>query len=302
MYMTKTRLFVALLTVLAVSFQSCKDEEGDTGNQPTKSIIQYLTDNGGYTEFLSAVETAGLTSKITGSGSFTLLAVSDLQLQDDGVDFSAMSNDEVISFVNYHFMESKMMPSSFTNRGYASTAASSNVSGKTLSVFTEVAGSSVTFNGQQANENYEATNGIVYVMAKSIAPASVIDHIGINPDLANYKSGVNLEGAIKTELGTGPNTVFAINDKQLVEWLNTKNAIRISDIAPSERRAIMNNTMIYDENKTSADLTGTVSTVGKDIAFTGSPEALTLNGSAQVIHRDIIATDGVMHIINGVLE
>jgi len=87
-----------------------------------------------------------------------------------------------------------------------------------------------------------------------------------------------------------------------VEWLNTKNAIRISDIAPSERRAIMNNTMIYDENKTSADLTGTVSTVGKDIAFTGSPEALTLNGSVQVIHRDIIATDGVMHIINGVLE
>ncbi len=292
--------FLSLLVIASItSLQSCKDDTDDGGSKPTQSISEYLISDGGYVEFMAALDAAGITSKITGSGSFTLLAVSDAQLIDDGVDLSSMTNDEKAAFANYHFIGSKKSPGDFVNTGYTSSEATSATGGK-LSIYTEVTGASVRFNGKQANTNYEATNGMVYVLNGSLKQPTLIDHLANNPNLANYKIGVNTQSAIKTELEKSPNTVFAINDDDLVAYLETQEVIRIGDLAPSAVRALLYNTLIYGKAYTSSQLQGTISTEGDDISATSGADVM-LNGDVKVIRKDIIGTNGVMHIIDDIL-
>ena len=300
-----TKLRSAILIALAVfavsGLQSCKDDTTDTGNQPTKSISEYLTDDGGYTEFLAALETAGLTSKISGSGAFMLLAVSDFQLTDDGVDLSSMTDAEVTAWVKYHFMEGKRMPSNFTHTGYTASESTNGPNGERLSIYTNVEGSAVRFNGKAASTNYEATNGIVYVMAGSLSLPTLLDHLAINPNLAEYKIGINMESAMKTALGTGPNTVFAVNQADFVAYLETQNIIRIADLTPSIRRTILNNSLIFGSAKATSSLSGNVSTEGADMTITTGASGLQINGKVNIIRENVYGTDGILHVIDDVI-
>lgn len=299
----KARIYVLVMlaSMSLVTLQSCKDDNGDGGNQPTQSISEYMTSNGGYTEFLAALELAGLDGKITGSGGFTVLAVSDLQLADDGVDMSTMTNAEKVAFVKYHCIDGKKEPSDFTHTGYVSSESNTGPNIAKLSIYTEVTGAAVRFNGKSATTNYEATNGMIYLMANSLKVPTLLDQIANNPNLSNYKVGVNLEAATKTALQTGNNTAFGINDTEFVKYLETQNVIRIADLSPSARRSLMNNTLIFGEVKSKADLTGTISTEGDDISAVSGAD-ITLNGNVKVIRTNIYASNGVMHIVNGVLK
>ncbi len=299
---TKTSIALSFLLFCAFAFQSCKDDETGGGNQPTQSISEYIASQGGYTEFISALDRAGLGSKISGNGAFTLLAVSDLQLTDDGIDLSAMTDDDVSDFIKYHFIEGKKMPSNFSNEGYVSSESKSAPNNEKLSLYTEVVGSSVEFNGIAATKNYEATNGMVYEVAGTLVPMTLIQHLEINPNMKNYASGVNLEASTKTALEGGPNTAFAINEKEMIVWLEDNGAIRMSSIKPSLRRTIMNNTLIYGKALGSASVTGVVSTEGEDLTATTNGGDIVLNGSAKVIKKNIYATNGVIHLIDGVIE
>lgn len=299
----KARIYVLVLlaSFSMASLQSCKDDSGDGGNKPTQSISEYMTSNGGYTDFLAALDLAGLNGKITGSGGFTVLAVSDLQLVDDGVDLSSMSNADQVAFIKYHCIEGKKESSDFTHTGYISSESNTGPNNAKLSIYTEVTGEAVRFNGKTATTNYEATNGMIYLMANSLKVPTLLDQIATNPNLSNYKVGVNLEAATKTALGTGNNTVFGINDAQFVTYLETQNVIRIADLSPSARRTLMNNTMIFGSIKTKADLTGTIATEGADITAVSGAD-ITLNGTVKVIRSNVFASNGVMHVINGVIK
>jgi len=297
------RIYVMLMiSALGLStLQSCKDDEGDGGNQPTQSISEYMTADGGYTEFLAALELAGLNGKITGSGGFTILAVSDLQLADDGVDLSSMTNAEQVAFIKYHCIDGKKQPADFTNTGYVSSESNTGPNNAKLSIYTAVTGDAVRFNGKTATTNYEATNGMIYIMANSLKVPTLLDQIANNPNLSNYKVGVNLEAATKTALETGDNTIFPINDTEFVKYLETQNVIRIADLSNSARRALINNTIVLGDVKTTSQLTGTIATEGEDITATSGAD-VTLNGSVKVIRGNVYASNGIMHVINGVLK
>ncbi|MFT7592025.1 MAG: putative surface protein with fasciclin (FAS1) repeats [bacterium] len=299
----KARIFVVLMiSALAVtSLQSCKDDSGDGGNQPTKSISEYMTADGGYVEFLAALDLAGLNGKITGSGGFTILAVSDLQLADDGVDLSSMTNADQVAFIKYHCIDGKKEPKDFINTGYVSSESNTGPAAAKISIYTAVTGDAVRFNGKSVSTNYEATNGMVYLMVNSLKVPTLLDQIANNPNLSNYKVGINLEAATKTALETGDNTVFGINDAEFVAYLETQNVIRIADLSNSARRALINNTLIYGEVKTKSQLTGTLTTEGEDITAVSGAD-ITLNGTVKVTRSNVFASNGVLHVINGVLK
>ena len=227
--------------------------------------------------------------------------MSDLQLADDGVDLSSMTNAEQVAFIKYHCIDGKKEPKDFTNTGYVSSESNTGPNNAKLSIYTSVTGEAVRFNGKSVSTNYEATNGMIYIMVNSLKVPTLLDQIANNPSLSNYKVGVNLEAATKTALETGDNTVFGINDTEFVTYLKTQNAIRIADLKPSLRRSLINNTLILGEVKTKAQLTGTLTTEGEDITAVSGAD-ITLNGTVKVTRSNVFASNGVLHVINGVLE
>jgi uncharacterized surface protein with fasciclin (FAS1) repeats len=298
----KTSIFLAVLVLAAAGLQSCGGEE-PSGPKPTKSIFEYMTDEGNFKDFLAAADRAGLTAKISGSGSMTFLIVTDEQLAIDNVDLSAMSDQEVTDFMNYHMMGSKKTFSDIVNNNYTPSEAAIGPGGAKLSLYTEVTGNAVTYNGEAATKNYEATNGMIYVLAGNLNPPTLMDHLAINENLTNYLSGINLEAALKTVVEGNNVTIFGYNEKQLVDWMTGHQSIRISNLKPSLRRAILANTIVKGKVLTSTTMTGTTTTEGnKDMTFATSGSTITVNGTAKVIRQNIYGKNGILHIIDGVLE
>ncbi|MBO6517183.1 MAG: fasciclin domain-containing protein [Bacteroidia bacterium] len=303
---TKTSILLSFALLCAFALHSCKGDDTGGGNQPTQSISEYLTTQGGYDDFLSALDKAGLSSKISGTGAYTLLAVSDLQLANDGIDISSMSDAEAAAFASYHFIVGKRKSSDFQNGGYAPSELVAAMGSGKVSIFTEVTGSAVRFNGIAATTNFEATNGMVYVLAGTLEAPTLLEHLALNPAMKNYLSGITLEAATKTALESGSNSVFAINEDDLIKWLEDNGAIRMSDIQPSKRRTIMNNTIVLGKSLSSSAVTGVIQTEGEDITATTNGGEIVLNasvgGGIKVIKKDINATNGVIHLIDGVIE
>ena len=129
-----------------------------------------------------------------------------------------------------------------------------------------------------------------YVQNRQQPRLEVLDQIANNPNLSNYKVGVNLEAATKTALETGDNTIFAINDTEFIKYLETQNVIRIADLSNSARRALINNTIVLGDVKTTSQLTGTISTEGEDITATSGAD-VTLNGKVKVIRGNVYASN-----------
>lgn len=298
----RTSFLLCLMLLGAFTFQSCKEKTTDDGNQPTQSITTYLSSSGGYTAFIDALDQSGIGAKLSGSGQYTILAVTDLQLEDDGIDLAAMSAKELSDFMNYHFFSTKKLPTDFSDNSYVKSESSGGPNNEKLSIYTQREGSSVRFNGHTAFNNFEATNGMVYELTGSLEPLSVLGHIATNPNLENYDQGVKLDADIKTALGTGSNTVFAINEDDLVAYLKTKGQIRIKDISTSDRKEILNNTMVYGKALNNSQLTGTISTEGEDIIATTGASGVVFNGDIKVLKSDINCTDGIIHIIDGVIK
>ncbi|MCB9262772.1 MAG: fasciclin domain-containing protein [Flavobacteriales bacterium] len=289
--------------VIVLNLNACKPDEGTDDNQPTESISQSLTSSGKFSMFISAIDRAGLSGSLSSTASnYTLLAVSDLLLQDNGIDFTAMTDDEVKSFVKLHLIAGKKNPSDFTNKGYVSSEANEGLNGEKLSIYTEVVNETPYFNGLASFNKFDATNGVIYELEKNLRPLTLLETIQTNPNLKNYYSGIILDGAIKTQLSLETdNTVFAINETELVEFLKTQSQITMGGLSASMRRSILNNTMIYDETVASSGLTGTITTEGDDMVATNSGGSIKINGTIDVIQQDIYSTNGVIHIINGVI-
>lgn len=296
----KSTLLLAALGLL-ISNVSCKGGDGDDPPGPTQNVHEYLTSAGGYTMFLAAIDKFGLKVQLSTAGSFTLLAVTDNQLVADNIDLAAMSDSEAEIFIKYHFFARTIKPADFPNNGYVSTESPGGPNGKKLSIFTEVIGENVRFNGKNYIEKIAATNGMIYKMEGSLSPPTVLEALGYNPNIKTYKVAVNLEAAVKTSLGNGPNTVFATSETKFVAYLNANNTT-ITSLSPSERRKILNNSIIPAANKLTSDLSATEKTKGEDLLVTESGGTVTLNGKSTITKANGQCKDGVIHVISDLLN
>lgn len=296
----KTMLFLGGIALM-LPFQSCKDDNGGGDPGPTQNISEYMTSDGGYGVMLAALDKFGLGTQLNGTGSFTLLALSDNQLFADNIDLVNMSDAEAEIFVKYHFFAKKILPAEFPNNGYIATESAGGPGGKKLAIYTEVIGDNVRFNGKNYIKKVDATNGVIYVMEGSLPPPTLIQALAINPNIKTYKNAVNLEAAIKTALGTGPNTVFATSETKFIEYLNANNTT-ITSLTPSERRKILNNSIIAGSNKHSSELSATETTMGADILVTESGGTISLNGKASITKSNGQCVDGVIHVISDLLN
>lgn len=263
---------------------------------PAPNIVDVATEAGNFTTLLSALQDAGLASTLEGAGPFTVFAPTDNALQ--GVDLSGFSNEELTEILSYH-----VIGANIASTDLSAEQTVESLSGDSLFI-TANGGVSVNDAAAVTSADIEASNGTIHAIDNILLPDAYQDVVGIvskRYNLETLEQAVVDAGLASTLQGDGPFTVFAPNNAAFDE-------VDLSGLSQQEIADILEYHVIPSE-VLSGDLQAsqTVTTVnGEELDITVSNGTVTLTDNSgqmyEVVQADLQGTNGVVHIINGVLN
>jgi transforming growth factor-beta-induced protein len=262
------------------------------------NIIDQAEELGIFTTLVGAVESTGLTSTLKYTGDYTVFAPTDEAFGDlpDGL-LASLTDEQLAEILTYHVISGEIFAADLD-----SVQAPAALSGETLYVTRD--GSDVTVNGSSSvvTADVDVSNGVIHAIDEVLLPNEFLNIVQIaskNYDLSTLVSLVADRGLVPTLEGDGPFTLFApINSgfAAVSDVLDTLTPEQVSEVLTYH---------VVTSKALSTDLSDgqTITTFqGEDItvAIDGNGN-VTFNGATSVVSVDIEGTNGVIHLIDGVL-
>ncbi|RZJ66247.1 MAG: fasciclin domain-containing protein [Flavobacterium sp.] len=134
------------------------------------------------------------------------------------------------------------------------------------------------------------------------------------PNLSILVQALDKAGLVATLDGSGPFTVFAPTNEAFTAFLSANGYANLDAVPTAALKEILLNHVVSGSVMSSALTTGYVKTLGKGAASTTNTMSMfvntasgvvlnggTANGGATVTTADIMASNGVIHVVNGVI-
>ena len=247
---------------------------------------------------------AGLDQDLTLGGPFTVFAPTDaaFDLLPAGVLDALLADPsgDLTSILLYHVLSGTVLSTDLSDGQTATT-----LLGEDITV--TINGAGVFINDAQVIiADLVADNGVVHVIDAILMPATPVSNtvvdIIVNSEVHNtLEVAVVAAGLVETLSGAGPFTVFAPTDAAF----NLLPAGTI-DALLADPAGLLTEILFYHVVSGTA-LSTDLSDQQEIVTLNGLPVTVTINGSgvfindAQVIIADIIADNGVVHVIDAVL-
>ncbi|RUA18546.1 MAG: fasciclin domain-containing protein [Flavobacteriia bacterium] len=328
----------ALVSLLLI-FASCSDDDNGPTDPPENdvTIVAAAQATPQLSSLVSALQKADespnndLVTALSGEGPFTVFAptneaFADLLAQLDGFDslddFNSQQLQDLLAVVlTYHVVADAAVLSSDLSDGQTITT----LQGSTLEVSTQggVFLSDATAEAAQVTTaNIEVSNGVVHIIDKVLLPQAALDALADvllvpitdlaigNENLENLVAAlVAANGDLPTVLrGDGPFTVLAPTDEAFETFLN---GAALEDVPVDVLTNVLLNHVISGE-VTSEDLTGLGSGYTSTLAvgagdqnmslFFDTSDGVTFNGVSTVVMPDVKALNGIVHVVNAVID
>ena len=303
------QMMALLLGGLLFATTSCKKDENPTPTPALKTIAEIVSTDANFSLLKQAVDGAGLGMALSSTGSLTVFAPDNAAFAASGItsaDISDLTQEELVELLTYHVIGAKISSS-----GVPATDTVNSLLGPNLYVSRNNNG--VFVNGIKVKTaDVNASNGVIHVISEVIEeiPDETIADIVI-ADPANFST--LLAAVIKAELAElldakGKYTVFAPTNaafeaEGLTSVINDPTTPASAVAAIVKAHVIGTNVFAGDliQDNTLETLqngvTLTIKTMpAASVKITGSSMAPSLITSA-----DIVATNGVIHVINKVL-
>lgn len=249
-----------------------------------------------------------LPTVLRGDGPFTVLAPTDDAFTTflDGAEIGDLDVEVLTNVLRNHVINGELLSTDLENlgSGYTSTLAT-GVDEQNVSIFFD-ATDGVEFNGVSTvtTPNVQALNGVVHVVNTVIDIPNVVDHAVANPNLSELVTALTDGGNTTfTDLlsdATGTFTVFAPVNAAFDAFDNPNsndiNAVLsnhvVSGIAAFST-GLMNQ---YVNTLAEFDTTANLS------LYVNTDDGVSLNGISDVVEADIVASNGVIHAVNTVID
>ena len=250
-----------------------------------------------------------LPTVLAGEGPFTVFAPTndafDTFLADNNfADLSAVPVDVLTQVLLNHVVSGNNLSSSLVT-GYVSSLSTAGAEGNNLSMLIDLA-NGVTLNGVSdvtAADN-KASNGVVHIVDAVIGLPNIVDHAVANSDLTELVGALTTGGnTIFTDLlsdDTTDFTVFAPVNAAFTAFTNPNS---------NDLNAILSNHVIVGAAAFAAGLTNSyVTTAAANVdgdnlsMYINTDDGVSLNGSSNVAAADIVATNGVIHAVDAVID
>lgn len=128
-------------------------------------------------------------------------------------------------------------------------------------------------------------------------------------DLSILVSALERADLVTTLDGTGPYTVFAPTNAAFTAFLNANGFANLEAVPVATLKEILLNHVVSGTNLSTSLTTGYIKTLAKGAAsstnslsmFVNTTSGVRLNGVSSVLTADIVATNGVIHIVDAVI-
>lgn len=323
----KGRLFAIMLMVLLAV--SCSKDENKLNDYDSNKINLVIADNFNLSAFSAALKLSGLDKKLQeGNGPYTTLVPSDAAFTLAGYNSAVAvltANPSIISGIaNYHTLDGRYelnkLPFLF-NQELRSRG------GKLYAThWIKGQDTILTLNGARVvSQNIPASNGLIQVLNRVLTPYVhdlLSDAIAAESSVTLFTQALKTSGVLETINGNGPYTIFAPNNAAMqamgyssLEQVNNTDVAKLKSLVNyhilKDRRFVYDYILSTGTTNTSkqAMLDGNSVTMKlvPDINVSGTFNGITLKGigntvDVKLIKQDLLAGNGVLHIIDGVLR
>jgi len=298
----RKKLSIAIVVVVAAVFLAAVALSGFDLNlssqaTPGKSVVQTAQDNKNLTTFNGALNASGLDDTLNGTGPYTVFAPTDTAfsaMNQTELDNLTGNNASLAELLQYHVVSGKYTWSQLVNNLSLTTLEGGNVAIVQNETGTYVNDAKIEANGT------EASNGMVYTIDKVLMPQTLVETVMNTSSLSSLYQAMNMTQILGPLNGSGPFTLFAPSNSALANSSEVAALIAANDTINLTRLLAYHVVpfMIVDGNGTNSSLVRTAQ--GSDLVMTVNASGMAVNG-IRVTTSNLIATNGVVHIIDGVL-
>jgi uncharacterized surface protein with fasciclin (FAS1) repeats len=309
-------LFKSFAVLLIINiFYSCNNDDDDTTIE-TNTIVDVAVNNE-LTSLVAAVTKADLAATLSGTGPFTVLAPTNAAFDEflSANNFSSLDdvpNDLLTQILLNHVVDGNLQSTDLLT-GYANTKATSDASGKPMSIHINT-NEGVKFNGisSVAIPNVTADNGTVHVVDKVIDLPTIVTFAIADPNFSILVQALTREDSytyvntLSASTTPAPFTVFAPIDNAFANLLADLSLNALEDIPTAVLTSTLNTHVVVEANVLDTDLTDnmSISTLGGSLTGNITGGATLTDSQARVsniIATNVQANNGVIHAIDKVL-
>jgi len=301
---------LASVLVLVILFISCSDDDNTSTNPPgaTPDIAEIAIAEANLSSLVAALQRADLVATLQGNGPFTVFAPTnasfDTFLTDNG--FSTLEDvpvDVLTQVLLNHVVAGEKLANSLTT-GYINSSSTAGVDGKALSLFVD-SSDGVKINGASVTSaDIPASNGVVHVVDQVIGLPSIVDHAVNNPALSS------LVGALTANGNTSFTDILSNSEEKYTVLAPVNDAFTSFTNANDNPIAnVLSNHVVVGSALAAADLSNTyVNTFAKNddadflSLYVNTDDGVTFNGVSAVAIADIVATNGIIHAVDQVID
>ena len=291
-----------------------------TAAKGQKNIVQTAVAAGNFKTLAALVKKAGLAGTLSAPGSLTVFAPTDRAFanlkKSDPALYNKVATDKKLlrSVLAYHVV-GKRIPAAA-----AVAAARKGLKVKTLqgeSIALSFKGGRIVLDGtaRVVMPDVKASNGVIHAIDAVLVPPSlskptesIVQIASGNSSFSTLVSLVQKAGLVQALSGAGPFTVFAPTNEAFQKLAKAAPATYQAVLADPALLAKVLTYHVVAGDIRAAQAIGVAQQNGKVNALQGEPVSfslkagkLTLNGSSTVVTADILATNGVIHVIDTVM-
>ena len=290
--------------LIALIMTACLMTMPITMADANEDIPTNAANTGAHDVLVDALTQANLVATLQGDGPFTVFAPTDQAFADANIDLSTFDTDEEIAVLTdillYHVYTAGAVYAADVTNGM--TVAMGN--GDDAS-FTVTDGTVMIGDATVTTPDVMASNGVIHVIDKVLMPpadlvdiAAVAMSTGVHDSLVAALTQANL---VATLQGDGPFTVFAPTDQAFADA-----NIDLSTFDTDEEIAVLADILLYHVYSGAVYAAGVtdglaVQMVNGDYAQFTVTEGTVMIEDATVTSADVMASNGVIHVIDKVL-
>ncbi len=301
-----------ILFALQVGFTSCDDESDNDDKmmeEETNTIVDIAVAESSFSILVDALTKANLVGALNGTSQYTVFAPTNDAFTELLNDLGASSLDDIpvedlTEILLYHVVAGSNESSALSTGYYASISPKGDYY---FSIYFDKENLKINGSASVTQADVMADNGIIHIIDKVILPPSITDHAIANPALSSLTAAVVKAELAETLDDVANNfTVFApINDAfaMLLEDLNAS----LDDLSKDDLTPILLNHVVNAFVPAEDVTSGYVSTLatGQDnplsINIQIQDNSVMINNSAQVVLTDVVATNGIIHVVDKVI-
>lgn len=294
MFSTRSLGALALSSVLVLA--ACDDD--DPVGPVDTSIVGVAEAAGSFQTLLTALDAAGLTATLQGSGSFTVFAPTDAAfdaLPAGTLDALLADTEALTAVLTYHVVDGALNSADVTSEAFIGT-----LNGQALPI-TAPGGSAQVAGAGLIDTDIAADNGIIHVVDQVLLPEDRnIVEVATDAGFSTLVTAVDAAGLTATLSGEGDFTVFAPTDAAfdaLPDGTLDDLLANPSQLADILLYHTVDGRLFSDQV---VSLTSATSLEGSTIPISVEGGVVSVD-NATIVATDIQATNGVIHVIDAVI-